>query len=179
MREITLPEAKPAFEWVNGRALQKMGPKSRHSLAQTRFTIALDAWARKYGRGMVGTEWRFRIQPLGEVRRPLVPDVAFLSYTRVPREELLVTEEPLVAPDVVVEVRSPGDRDKDIEHKVGVYLACGTRVIFLVDPKKQTVTVRDPLGRQQFDAHDTLVHEALPGFRLAVNSLFTLPVSGR
>jgi hypothetical protein len=63
VREITLPETKPALEWVNGRPLQKVSPKRKHSLAQTKFAIALHAWACSARAGMVGTEWRFRIAP--------------------------------------------------------------------------------------------------------------------
>jgi Putative restriction endonuclease len=64
-----LPEAKPAFEWVNGRALQKVSPKRKHGLAQGRFFAALDRWAETNRMGSVATEWRFHIQPPGEVRR--------------------------------------------------------------------------------------------------------------
>lgn len=62
MREIILPETKPALEWVNGRPLQKVSPRYKHALAQMRFATALDAWANEHG-GSVGTEWEFRIQP--------------------------------------------------------------------------------------------------------------------
>src|SRR5579864_6084136 len=61
MRDIVLPEAKPALEWVNGRVLQKESPQRKHAVAQGRFWGALDAWARERGSGMVGTEWEFRI----------------------------------------------------------------------------------------------------------------------
>lgn len=173
--EIKLPEAKPAFEWVNGRALQKVSPKRRHAIAQTRFAAALDRWAQSTGAGITGTEWRFHIEPPGEVRRPLVPDVAFLSYARLPYKTARVTDEPFVAPDAVVEVRSPGDRRTDIEEKVRVYLAAGTGVVFLVDPKALTVVLCDANGRRQLRSSDVIRHPALPGFRLRTKTLFTLP----
>ena len=175
MRTIKLPEAKPAFEWVNGRALQKVSPKRRHSLAQTRFAAALLAWAERTGAGMVGTEWRFRIMPAGEERRPLVPDVAFLSYARMPYHEQERTEEPGIAPDVVVEVRSPGDLWRDIDEKIRVYLKASTNVIFFVDPMKQSVAVHDRKGKRMLGIDDTIAHPTLPGFDLPVRHLFTLP----
>lgn len=175
MGEIKLPEAKPAFEWINGRALQKVSPKQKHSLAQAAFLIALGSWARSTGAGFAGPEWRFRIQPPGEVRRPLVPDVAFLSYERLPYEEMRETEEPLIAPDAVVEVKSPRDRRADIEEKVRVYLAAGTLVVFLVDPKSQSVTVCDANGKKRLGRDDLIKHSALRGFALPVKTLFELP----
>jgi Uma2 family endonuclease len=175
MREIILPEAKPAFEWVNGRALQKVSPKRRHSLAQTRFAAALLDWAERTGAGMVGTEWRFRVMPTGEERRPLVPDVAFLSYARMPYEEQERTEEPALAPDAVIEVRSPGDRTSDITEKIRVYLKAGTSVVFLVDPENQSVSVYDVQGKRVLDSDDKVAHATLSGFELPVRDLFTLP----
>ncbi|MBV8222688.1 MAG: Uma2 family endonuclease, partial [Candidatus Eremiobacteraeota bacterium] len=139
--EIRVPETKPATEWVNGRALQKMGPRRAHSIAQAEFASALITWARAARAGTVGTEWDFAIRPPGEMRRPLVPDVAFLSYSRLPYEKQLVTQIPRIAPDVVVEVKSPGDRKADIDEKIRVYLAAGTSVVFFVDPKRETVTI--------------------------------------
>ncbi|MBV8280617.1 MAG: Uma2 family endonuclease, partial [Candidatus Eremiobacteraeota bacterium] len=143
MHEIYLPDAKPALEWVNNRVLQKVSPKRKHSFAQMRFANALDAWSASRGNGTAGTEWHFQVRPTGEISRTMVPDVAFLSYERLPYEEFKKTDIARIAPDAVVEVRSPEDRQKDIDEKVRVYLAAGTKVVFLVDPERQIVQIRD------------------------------------
>lgn len=172
MREIILPEAKPALEWVNGRTLQKVSPQRKHAMAQGRFYGALDAWARERGSGDVGTEWEFRIAPPGEVRRPLVPDVAYLSYSRVPFEDENAADIPHIAPDVVVEVLSPHDRRRDVDEKIRVYLASGTSVVFVVNTKDEVVQAYDLRGIEKFGAVDVISHEALPGFGLPVRFLF-------
>jgi len=173
--EIKVPETEPATEWVNGRALQKVSPKRAHALAQGAFAMALGIWAREHGAGTVGPEWRFAVEPPSEVRRPLVPDVAFLSYKRMPYAKQLVTEVPRIAPDVVVEILSPGDRKKDIEEKTRVYLRAGTSVVFLVDPKLRNVTVCELGKRRVIHEDGNLEHAALPAFKLAVIDLFTPP----
>src|SRR5690349_9405205 len=175
MREIELPEAKPALEWVNGRVLQKVSPQRKHALAQGAFFSALHGWAVENGSGRVGTEWDFRIQPPGEGRRPLVPDVAYLSYERVPYEATAEADVPRVAPDVVVEIISPGDRWHDIDEKVRVYLAAGTRVVFLVDTDEQTVTACESNGRSTLHSPTALLHAALPGFVMPLRTLFEEP----
>jgi Uma2 family endonuclease len=172
MREIILPVAKPALEWVNGRTLQKMSPRRKHAVAQGRFWDALDAWAREGGRGDVGTEWEFRIAPPGEARRPLVPDVAYLSYDRVPFEDEKAADIPKVAPDAVVEVLSPGDLRRDVDEKIRIYLAAGTNVVFVVDTTDETVTSHNLRGCERFGGIDIIRHAALPGFALQVHSLF-------
>src|SRR5271165_2224010 len=174
-REITLPEAKPALEWVNGRVIQKVSPKRQHAIAQGRFYTALDEWASKGGLGIVGTEWRFRVQPPGEQRRPLVPDVAYLSYARLPFETQQVTDEPKVAPDAVVEVLSPRDRRADVEEKTRVYLAAGTEVIFLVDPKRKLARVRDRYEERTVKEDGVITHDSLSGFKLEARRLFSVP----
>jgi len=175
MREIILPETKPALEWINGRAVQKVSPQRKHALAQTGFAIALGTWARTTGAGMVGTEWRFQVAPPGEERRPLVPDVAFLSYARLPYLVQLETEVPRVAPDLAVEILSPDDRSKDVEEKVRVYLAAGAQAVVLVDTAEQTVTIRKSTGTQRLARSDVFQHESLPGFSMSVIDLFTPP----
>jgi Uma2 family endonuclease len=180
MGAIKLPAgAKPAFEWINGRAVRKVSPKRRHSLAQMRFAQALDSWARRRGAGMVGTEWQFDVQPPGEERRPLVPDVAFLSYGTLSYERQLATEVPRVAPDIVVEVWSPNDRRSDLLEKIRVYLKAGTSAVFVVHPTKRTVAVHSAAGVDVANDGDVLRHPALPGFRMPVSELFTLPLPKR
>jgi Uma2 family endonuclease len=172
MRSIVLPEAKPALEWVNGRVLQKVSPRRKHSLAQMRFAAALDAWARKNACGRVGTEWEFRLQPPGEPRRPLVPDVAYLSFARVPRSDGRGADIPTVAPDAIVEVLSRGERRSDREDKLRVYFACGTVVAFLVDTEGEFVAARDKDGIKVFRRRSTLTYKTLCGFTLPVRMLF-------
>jgi Uma2 family endonuclease len=175
LQDIELPETKPASEWILGRVVQKMTPQSPHSLAQGRFFSALDGWACEHRCGRAGTEWDFALAPPGEIRRPLVPDVAYISYDRIPRDVLDKTGIPRIAPDVVVEVISPGDRQKDVDEKIRVYFACGTSVIFLVFPSRKTVVARTPSDTRTFGPEDTLVHDELPGFSMPISMLFDQP----
>ncbi|HEY5094093.1 MAG TPA: Uma2 family endonuclease [Candidatus Eremiobacteraceae bacterium] len=172
MRDIILPEVKPALEWVRDRVVQKVSPRRKHALAQTRFAIALEFWARAGRRGTVGTEWEFRIQPAGEPRRPLVPDVAFISFDRLPYDDEAAADIPNVAPDVVVEVRSQSDRQADIDEKVRVYLACGTSAIFLVDTDAQSEMISDAASDRLVSRHALLTHASMPGFSLLASELF-------
>src|ERR1700687_897310 len=114
MHEISLPETKPALERGNGGVLKKVSPQRSHALAQGVFFGALHTWALRTGSGRVGTEWEFRVKPPGEERRPLIPDVAFLSYRRVRFESPEDADIPRVAPDIVVEVLSPHDLMSDV-----------------------------------------------------------------
>jgi len=172
MLDIEVPETKPATEWVNGRALQKMNPREQHGRAQGAFIVALLSWAREHGAGRVCAEWDFRLAPPGEPRRPLVPDVAYLSYERVGYEDDEGASIPRVAPNAVVEILSPGDARRDVDEKVRVYLASGTDVVFIVDPAGKTVAAHSSDGVETFSGDGVVVHQSLVGFALPVASIF-------
>ena len=169
--EIVLSETTPESEWIRGRAKRKVSPQRSHARIQGRLVVLLDAWAR--GRGEVNPEWRFRLAPAEGVRRPLVPDVAYVSYERmrgVASEDL---EAPIFAPDVAFEIQSPGDNLDDIEDKIRVYRACGTRAVVVIDPRRCDVRIIDDDGARILQRVDVFEHAALPDFRLELVELFS------
>ncbi len=169
--EIVLSETTPETEWIRGRAKRKVSPQRSHARIQGRLVVLLDTWAR--GRGEVSPEWRFRLAPAEDVRRPLVPDVAYVSYERmrgVASEDL---EAPTFAPDVAFEIQSPSDNLDDLEDKVRVYRACGTRAVVVIDPRRRLVRVIDDDGIRTLERDDVFDHAALPDFRLELAELFS------
>lgn len=168
--EIVLPVTKPETEWVRGRPVQKVSPTRDHALLQRAIGTALHAWA--LGRGEVGTEWRFRVAPPGEALRPLVPDVAYVAAERLhglTGDDLQI---PKLSPDVAVEVLSPDDRRPDIDDKIATYIAAGSKVVMIVDPRARTVEVHDTAKRVVFHASECVVHPQLPGLELPLSELF-------
>ncbi len=177
IHEIVLPETKPETEWVRGRALQKVSPTYRHSVLQRLLSTAVGGWADSGRRGRVGTEWRFRVAPPGAIIRPLVPDVAFLSYDALPADAAWDdVDVPVGAPTVAIEIRSPDDRSRDVHHKIRTYLSAGTAAVIIVDGHRKTVAVHDADGVHVLSPGDRLTHAALPGFSLELLDLFA-PVS--
>ncbi len=170
LHEIVLPETEPESEWILGRAVRKVSPRRRHAVLQWRLCAALAAWAGE--RAQVGSEWRFRIAPPGEIRRPLVPDVSLVWNERLRGLDDEDVELPPFAPDVAVEIRSPGDRVRHLEHKVGVYLAGGAQLVIVVDPSRRSASLHDARGTHVVHEGDDLRHDALPGLSLSLAELF-------
>jgi Uma2 family endonuclease len=77
-------------------------------------------------------------------------------------------------PDLAVEVVSPDDRDSQVAAKVRNWLDAGCRVVWLVDPRRQTVEVFQSRSEARvLRLPDTLSGEPLlPGFSLAVAEIF-------
>jgi Uma2 family endonuclease len=151
--EIVLPETKPETEWIGDRPVQKIMPTRKHSLLQGAFLDAIKAWAKAGNRGQVGPELRFRASPPGEGVHPLVPDVAYVSFQRLRALSAKDREVPPVPPEIVVEILSPDDRQKDVDEKRRVYFAWGVTLELIADPETRIVEVYDIEGRfERIDA---------------------------
>ena len=100
-------------------------------------------------------------------------DVCFFSYERLPKGPMpsgLLN----VAPDLVVEVRSPSDGWNDVFIKVGEYLSAGVRAVVVLDMTTRSASVyRKDEFQQIFDNGDSLViPDVLPGFTAPVAKFF-------
>lgn len=138
---IDIPEVKPAIEQIRGSWFQKVSPKRRHSLAQSRMATIVTAWAGE--RGEVGTEWRCYFFPPDEPATSLVADVSYFSFERLPLDLGERREQPTVAPDIAVEIFSPDDSRKRLREKIALYFAFGSRAVIVVDPAIKTFVVYD------------------------------------
>lgn len=82
-----------------------------------------------------------------------------------------------VAPELIVEIISPGDRWADTMTKLEEYFNIGVKVVWIVDPKHRTVRAyRSPISVERFTDGDTLICEdILPGFQCSIPALFGKP----
>jgi Uma2 family endonuclease len=168
--EIFLPETKPETEWLRGRAVQKVSPQRDHARLQLALASRLMNWAE--GRGEVGTEWRFRVRPEGRPIRPLVPDVSFVSAERLAPLSDEEIQNPLLAPDVAVEILSPGFRRGDLDDKIATLLCAGSKLVVIVDPFARRAELHDGAGVRLVAESGAIAHPALPGFSYPLAELF-------
>lgn len=77
-------------------------------------------------------------------------------------------------PVLVVEILSPNDVIEDINDKIDEYLDTGVQLVWIIDPRRRTVTVyRQGADAELFTGNQELSGEPhLPGFRVAVARLF-------
>ena len=102
----------------------------------------------------------------------LAPDGAFVS-----REKLAGTGVPTTffpfAPDLALEIISPHERLKDVERKAQRWLAAGTRLVWVINPRNRTATIYRPdASPTVIDEHGDLTGEdVLPGFRVRLGDV--------
>ena len=101
------------------------------------------------------------------------PDVAFVASARLPDPEY--PGYPALAPDLVVEVLSPGDRPGETLAKVGDWLTAGSRLVWVVDPGRREARVYRQDGSETLlGESDVLTGEdVVPGFACSLSSVFS------
>jgi len=160
------------YEIVDGQPEEKEMPGAQHGGICTRLAIELGMYLRANRLGELYVETSFQI---GANER--IPDLAFVSATRMPPEGEPDTKWPM-PPDLAVEVISPNDLYEKVYAKTMEYLAAGVQQVWLVSPEHHTVTIyRSTTHITAFPGDRDLVSEDLfPGFQCSLREIFTSPV---
>ena len=100
------------------------------------------------------------------------PDLAYVSAERLPLDADLDGYCP-VAPDLVVEIKSPSDSEREVDEKATMWLSHGVQIALVINPETGTIRVRQPnLPAVVLTMDDTLdVGEVLPGFSCPVREI--------
>jgi len=173
--QVTLDEFKRLrhdgykAELINGEV--KMSPTGlRHEQITAKLIMLLGIFLQRTSRGRVyGSSARYTL-PSGDVHSP---DVSFVSLRQLPGGKSPVDYADF-PPDLAVEILSPNDRVSDLNDKLAEYFDFGVRLVWVIDPKRQTVTVY----RSWTDAHTLRADETLdggdvlPGFACHMSELF-------
>jgi Uma2 family endonuclease len=103
-----------------------------------------------------------------------IPDVAFAAWSRFRNGRIPDEPVPLLVPDLVVEVLSRGDKPGEIKRKLREYFDAGVRLVWLVNPRKRTVSVYTSFESVTvLSERSTLTGgDVLPGFKLPLERLF-------
>jgi Uma2 family endonuclease len=117
-------------------------------------------------------EFAYQIWP-NAPRRYRKPDGSFISWERLTPE---AADQPFahIAPDLAIEVVSPGDRGSDIEEKVQAYFDAGVRLVWVLFPKTRSVHVYRADGSAVRLVGDATLtgEDVVPGFSVKVSELF-------
>lgn len=168
---LGMPDNGVRRELVRGEVVEAMPPGGVHGIIVIALGTLLRIWARSGPAGYVGTESGFVLERDPDVVRS--PDVFYVSRERVP-EGGVPPGFWQIAPDLAVEIVSPGDTAAEVREKVREYLAAGARLVWVVYPTTREVIAHTPDGMARtFGPADTLAApEVLPAFAAPVAELF-------
>jgi Uma2 family endonuclease len=170
-----LAEDGKRYEIIDGELYVSTPPHWRHQRASFQFSQALDTWSE-------ATEAGFTIEAPGVIfadDEAVAPDVVWISRERI---DLVIGEDGKLhlAPDLVVEILSPGamNEERDRDAKLKLYSRRGVREYWIADWRDVSVQI---YRRENAPLHlvatlagdDLLTTPMLPGFSASVRSLLT------
>jgi Uma2 family endonuclease len=103
-----------------------------------------------------------------------MPDVAVFVLEKLPDRKLPREQVCPVAPDLAVEVLSPGNTPREMEGRLALFFKSGVRLVWVADARRRTVRVyQSPTAFTELGENDTLDGgDILPGFTLSLREWF-------
>ena len=166
------PDDGTRYELVKG-VLRKMPPAGfEHGICAAEIGSRLNVHVRTHQLGYVcGAETGFKIAQNPDTVR--APDAAFVSQASIERQGIVrgYWER---APDLAVEVISPGDTYAEVAGKVDEWLTAACAMVWVINPRRETVEVyRENEDFTLLHGNDTLDGgDVVEGFQCRVQDIF-------
>ncbi|MEB3147671.1 MAG: Uma2 family endonuclease [Sphaerospermopsis sp.] len=137
---ISLPyiDESPAWEYINGAAIQKFMGGGKHSLLQKRLVAFIDG---------LGSEF----EAFPELRcsfgdRSVVPDVVVIGNHQIPLDENgdIISSGIDFAPPWIIEILSPAQSQTKVTGNILHCLRNGSLLGWLIDPSERSILVFQP-----------------------------------
>jgi Uma2 family endonuclease len=159
-------------ELVEGTLVEKPMGYDESGIA-VNIIILLGSFVHRHKLGIVtGPDGTIRLVA-GLVR---IPDVAFISWNRLPGRKPPKGPIPQLAPDLVIEVLSKSNTKTEMDRKLREYFEAGVGSVWIVNPKNRTVRQYKSLEESVLLTEDQSLDGGaiLPGFVLPVKDIFAV-----
>ncbi len=171
---LLFPDDGKRHELIDGEHYVTPSPNTSHQRVSGRLHLLIATWLEDH--------------PLGEIFYApfdivfsqfdvVEPDLLYISRTRAP--DILTSKHVIGAPEIVVEIASPGTRKRDETIKKGLYDRSGVVEYWVVEPDLRVVRVyrRTDQGFARAatfssEAGDVLETPLLPGLQIPLSRVF-------
>jgi Uma2 family endonuclease len=176
---VALPDDQLRHELIDGEHFVTPSPNTAHQTILKRLLVGLNAHAERHRSGEVLCA-PFDVKL--SAHTVLVPDLVYFTAGRFAR--IVNEKHATAAPDLVVEILSPGTRRRDLGRKRAVYDREGVQEYWLVDPAAESMTV---LRRPDVDGgltdvsvlalakEDVLESPLFPRLKVRLSDVFVAP----
>lgn len=135
-----LPEDDSHFELINGELVPMSPSGGLHFVIGLRLNMEIGAYIAQHPIGGLGSaEGGFLLERNRDT--VLAPDFAFLTNEQIRTVRRTPEGFARVVPPLVIEVKSPTDREPAIIEKLGIYQAAGVTEIWWVRPDERSLTL--------------------------------------
>jgi len=176
---VALPDDQLRHELIDGEHFVTPSPNTAHQTILKRLFVILNTHAERHRNGEVlFAPFDVKLSAC----TVLVPDLVYFTADRFAR--IVNEKHATAAPDLVVEILSPGTRRRDLGRKRTVYDREGVQEYWLVDPAAQSITV---LRRPDVDGgltdvsvlalakEDVLESPLFPRLKIRLSDVFVAP----
>jgi Uma2 family endonuclease len=149
---LSLPETKPASEFINKKITQKPMPQGEHSRLQVKLVTNINQV----------TEIQQIAYAFSELRctfggASIVPDISVFRWSRIPRHVSgRVVNRFEICPDWAIEILSPDQRQNKVLANLLHCIENGTELGWLLNPEDESVLVVSDRSIQIFKGADQL-----------------------
>jgi Uma2 family endonuclease len=165
------PPDSAQFQLIEGELVEMPSPIVKHQRVQRELGFALLLFIKQKDLGeLFYAPMDVYLSPTNTYQ----PDILFISNER---RNIIGEKRIDAAPDLVVEILSPGTAYYDLKKKRRNYEAFGVRELWFVDPADETVEIYEGVnGKFQLVAEaqskGSVVSKLLPEFSIALETLF-------
>jgi Uma2 family endonuclease len=168
---LALPEDDVSKEYVDGEVVEKVSPKFKHSIVERELLKLIEqSGAARDFEAIPETRYIF-----GEPQRVYVPGVSIVHRERLQRDEDgEFADEQRLAPDIAIEILSPGQSAGRLIEKLTFYMANGVEIALVVDNERHQVTLYRPGDEPRTIAEPAAVNMSpvIPGLAIDLAELF-------
>jgi Uma2 family endonuclease len=168
------PGESARYELTEGQLALMSPAGGEHGDLASELDMRIRMFAKQHRLGHVSAaETGFILHRSSDDKRDTVraPDVGFIVLARWPGK--LPKGYIPTAPDLAVEVVSPGDSRRDIREKLRDYLRYGVRMVWMIRPATRTVTLHRPTGKRTLTIDDQIDGgDLLPGLKIPIRDIF-------
>ncbi len=167
-----MPDNGAGYELLRGELIPMPPSGQEHSNISVNLVVPLGAFVKAHRLGKItGADGGYLLHQNPDSVR--APDIGFVQTSRLLQGK--ATKKYFDgAPDLAVEVISPNDVYDTVDEKVREFLDAGTRLVWVINPRRQTVTIfRADNTITALRDNDSLSGEdVLPGFSILIAELF-------
>ena len=156
---------------LDGELILAAAPSNKHQTILLTLAASLRSFVRSSDWGKV---WIAPFDVVLSDHDVVQPDLLFVSHAR---DAIITAANIQGAPDLAVEVLSPGTEGYDRGYKQELYARHGVREYWLVDPDLETIEVLTPgnggfVRYALYNRRETLTSPLLPGLAMALAAVF-------
>ncbi|HZC59858.1 MAG TPA: Uma2 family endonuclease [Chthoniobacterales bacterium] len=166
-----LPETGPRYQLIQGDLYMAPAPNRFHQEISRNLQFELHSYLKC---NPIGKLFDAPFDVYLDAINVFQPDIIIVLNERL---GILTEQGAEGAPELVIEILSPKTRRLDLLNKKQEYARAGVKELWIIDPESRAITIHqfasDGVEKiRDVDEEDTLSTDLLPGFDLAVETIF-------